>query len=164
MRPIVSILAWLAFAAAASSAAESPPPAAVAPPAGTLEIIQPWIQAPPKEATDVLSVTGYAGFRNDSANAVRIVRARSKQFRWVMIQRATLHDGQGRRTVVGDFTILPGTTVAMSDAGYRFAFLGPRKPVTAGRKIEVELEFRDLPPARLVFPVLAEAPAAAPAR
>jgi copper(I)-binding protein len=164
MKLIVPLFACVALVSTATPvlAQEAPPNEAL--PAGRIEIVHPWIMAPPKGTEDVLSVNGYATFRNTGTKTVRIVRASSKQFRWVMIQRATLHDGHSRRTVVGDFTVLPETTVAMSDSGYRFTFLGATRPVTAGSKVEVELEFRDLPPTKLVFPVLAQAPRAAPAR
>jgi copper(I)-binding protein len=100
--------------------------------------------------------------KSDANTPWSLDKVTARGFAMVMIHRVVLQDGETRMALQDSLTIPPGETIVMDDKGYHLMFMGPRKQYKDGDKISVVLTFRDQTPVKMLFPVLKQAPAAAP--
>lgn len=104
--------------------------------AGTgLTVIDPWSpEAPPGRM-----MAGFMELRNDSAESIRLVDARSPQFGHVEIHTMVMEDGVMRMRRLDQLLIEPGQSVTLEPGGLHLMFIEPLGQVGLGELIEVEL-------------------------
>jgi|GEM_PF-901933 len=128
-------------------------------PSGSVTVEQPWIRA---GGEDEVMLPAYVVLKSDANTPWSLDKVTARGFAMVMIHRVVLQDGETRMALQDSLTIPPGETIVMDDKGYHLMFMGPRKQYKDGDKISVVLTFRDQTPVKMLFPVLKQAPAAAP--
>jgi copper(I)-binding protein len=107
--------------------------------AGTIEIVDPWIPAPPKGA-DVAG--GYMTIRNTGSAPDRLIGGTADGTGRVEVHEMTMDDNVMRmRPVQGGLEIKPGATVALTPGSLHLMLTGLTRPLAQGQRVKGSLQF-----------------------
>ncbi len=104
----------------------------------TLRIADAWVrEAPPTQ--DVLAA--YMRIHNDASGPRRITAVSSPEFRSVEMHRTVMENGLARMVPQPDIEIPPRGEVVLEPGGYHLMLIGPLKPLRAGNRVTIRLQF-----------------------
>jgi copper(I)-binding protein len=107
--------------------------------AGTIEIVDPWIPAPPKGA-DVAG--GYMTIRNTGTAPDRLIGGTADAAGRVEVHEMTMDDNVMRmRPIQGGLEIKPGATVALTPGSLHLMLTGLTRALTQGQHVKGSLQF-----------------------
>ncbi len=105
-----------------------------------------WVrEAPPGAAM----MAGYMALRNNSSRAQILVGARSADFAAVMIHRTTIKNDMAGMQHTPQIELAPNENLLFAPGGYHLMLMNPKRPMRAGDRVGISLEFRG----GLVLPV-----------
>ncbi|MBI3919096.1 MAG: copper chaperone PCu(A)C [Betaproteobacteria bacterium] len=128
--------------------------AAIAVADDALAVRDAWIRAAPPNAP---VLAGYMTLENHSAAAKALVRATSPAFGAITLHRTQETRGIARMTHLPRLEIAPHAQLVFKPGGYHLMLAQPKRPLHAGDRIPVELEYADGTRAAAVFVVRREA-------
>jgi copper(I)-binding protein len=106
---------------------------------GTIEIVDPWIPAPPRGAE---VAGGYMTIRNTGGAADRLVGGSADGAKQMEVHQMTMSDNVMRmRPVEGGLEIKPGATVALTPGAYHLMLIGLDHPLAQGQRVKGSLQF-----------------------
>jgi periplasmic copper chaperone A len=107
--------------------------------AGTIEIIDPWIPAPP---TGAEVAGGYMTIRNTGSVTDRLVDAATDAAKEVHVHAMTMKDNvMQMRPVEGGLEIKPGATVTLSPGSFHLMLIGLGHSLKQGERVKGTLQF-----------------------
>ena len=108
------------------------------------------IRVPPPGAP---TAAGYATIANTSAKPDRLLGGSTPAAARLEVHRMSMAGGVMRMRPVDGLAIASGQTVKLSEGGYHFMLIAPRKPLRAGDRIPAILRFRNIGAVPVTFRV-----------
>jgi periplasmic copper chaperone A len=106
---------------------------------GAIDIADPWSRATPKGAS---VAAGYMKITNKGSTADRLISGSSEIAPTVEVHEMTMDNGVAKmRPVKGGLEIKPGETVELKPGSFHVMFVGLKKPLAAGERINATLVF-----------------------
>ena len=112
-----------------------------------INVSHAWVQEAPPSA-EVLA--GYMDLQNQSPQSQVLLRARSADFKSVMLHQTVTKGGMTHMNHSPQIEIKAGSTLQFSPGGYHLMLMNPKKPLRQGDQVQITLEFQS----GLVFPVI----------
>lgn len=108
--------------------------------AGDVTVADAWIrQAPP----GAMVLAGYMRLRNEGAQPQALVNVHADAFGSVMIHQTMMEGGVARMTHAAHIDLAPHASLAFAPGGLHLMLMDPKRPLRAGERVEMQLEFRD---------------------
>lgn len=126
--------------------------------AGKLGIEDAWIRVGPP-GVDMLA--GYATLKNSGDAPVSILTIQSDSFRGGSLHETSIDNGVSRMRRL-TLELAPGAEVKLAPGGKHLMLTQPRKPITAGERLEIVFLLNDgtrVPAMFEVLPALGDTPA-----
>jgi copper(I)-binding protein len=118
---------------------------------GTLDIVDPWIRAPPDAAP---TAAGYLSVVNRGKTADRLLGGATPLAAAVEPHTMSMSGGVMRmRLAANGFEIPPGATLTLAPGGSHLMLIGPKRPLKVGESVPVTLRFAGAGTARVEFAV-----------
>lgn len=127
-RPMRWLLASLLAASSATAAA-----------AGGVHASHAWIRLLPGN----LPAGAYVTLRNDSGKPAALVGATSAAYGEIMLHQSSGEGGMSRMAMVDSMTIPAHGQAELAPAGYHLMLMRATKPLSAGDKVKLMLDFAD---------------------
>jgi periplasmic copper chaperone A len=106
---------------------------------GTIEVVDPWIPAPPRGAE---VAGGYLAIRNAGGTPDRLLGGSADGAKQVEVHEMTMSDNVMRmRPVAGGLEIKPGATVTLTPGAYHLMLIGLDHPLAQGQRVKGTLQF-----------------------
>jgi len=109
-----------------------------------------WVREAPPGA-EVLAA--YFEIENRTAAGRQLIAASSKDAERIEIHTVTLHDGVARMSPIPALALPPGRVVALKPGGYHLMLHKPRRALTEGTTVAIELRFDSGAPLTVQAPV-----------
>jgi copper(I)-binding protein len=107
--------------------------------AGSLEIADPWSRATPKGSS---VAAGYMTIKNTGSTPDRLISGSADVGSGFQIHEMKMEDGVAKmRPIKGGLEIKPGDTVELKPGSSHVMFVGLKKPLAAGDRINATLVF-----------------------
>ncbi|HEY0634425.1 MAG TPA: copper chaperone PCu(A)C [Gammaproteobacteria bacterium] len=107
---------------------------------GGLSVENAWIREAPPGAR---AMAGYMVVKNHGNSDKVLVGAASDAFGEVMLHRTIIEEGMAKMVHQMAITIPAKGEVTFEPNGYHVMLMGPKKPLKAGDKVEITLQFKD---------------------
>ena len=107
--------------------------------AGSLEIADPWSRATPKGSS---VAAGYMTIKNTGSTPARLISGSSDAGSGFQRHETKMEKGVAKmRPIKGGLEIKPGDTVELKPGAFHVMFVGLKKPLAAGDRINATLVF-----------------------
>jgi len=113
-------------------------------------IENPWIREAPPTAR---ALAGYMQLRNNGTQAVSLLFASSADFERIELHVTRQDNDRMRMEQVDHVALPPRETIEFAPGGLHLMLIGPRRELSAGARVVVELSFSDGAARDVVFPV-----------
>ncbi len=107
---------------------------------GGLTVENAWIREAPPGAR---AMAGYMVVKNHTGSDRVLVGAASDAFGEVMLHRTIIEEGMAKMVHQMAITIPAKGAVTFEPNGYHVMLMAPKKPLKAGDKVEITLQFKD---------------------
>jgi copper(I)-binding protein len=108
-----------------------------------------WVRETPP---GVAVMAGYVLLQNNTSRPQVLVAARSSGFESVVIHRTIVKGGMTGMEHAPQIELLPNASLLFAPGGHHLMLLNPKRPLRAGDRVDIHLEFRG----GLVLPVAFE--------
>lgn len=108
--------------------------------ADDIQIIDPWAREVPPGLT---TSAGFLGMKNTGDKEHKLVAAESANTGMVELHTHVNDNGVMRMRQVKDIPIAPGATTTLQPGGLHLMLMMLKKPLKAGEKMAITLEFED---------------------
>jgi len=108
-----------------------------------------WVRETPP---GIAMTAGYMVLQNKTSRSQVLVAARSSGFETVTIHRTVAKQGMTGMEHASKIELLPNASLLFAPGGYHLMLLNPKRPLRAGDRVDITLEFRG----GLVLPVAYE--------
>jgi copper(I)-binding protein len=137
-RTFLAALLSAAFIATPALASSKPAQRnqATTPAVSAVVIEAPWVREAPPGAE---AMAGYMTLRNTGKQALKLLSAKSPQFKSVELHEVITVNGMARMQEVKELLLPAGGTLAFEPGSTHIMLIGPKKPLVAGDKVHVTL-------------------------
>jgi copper(I)-binding protein len=87
-------------------------------------------------------MAGYMVLQNKTSRSQVLVAARSSGFETVMIHRTVAKEGMTGMEHAPQIELLPHASLLFAPGEYHLMLLNPKRPLRAGDRVDITLEFR----------------------
>ena len=122
----VCLILALTLVAAASEAAD-------------VSVRDAWVRETPPGMT---MMAGYMELRNNTSQPQVLVAASSSDFETVMIHRTIVKNGMASMVHASQIELTPNASFIFTPGGYHLMLLSPKRTLSAGDRVDINLEFR----------------------
>jgi copper(I)-binding protein len=98
-----------------------------------------WVRETPP---GIAMMAGYMVLQNKTSRSQVLVAARSSGFETVMIHRTVAKEGMTGMEHAPQIELLPHASLLFAPGGYHLMLLNPKRPLRAGDRVDITLEFR----------------------
>jgi copper(I)-binding protein len=98
-----------------------------------------WVRETPP---GIAMMAGYMVLQNKTSRSQVLVAARSSGFETVMIHRTVAKEGMTGMEHAPQIELLPHASLLFAPGEYHLMLLNPKRPLRAGDRVDITLEFR----------------------